>query len=107
MSKIVLNIVEMSGTISKLDEKIEMLENIYKELNVKMKAIDGSSEVWSGDCQSSAYKSYLSVASDFPNSINKMKSLRIFLENTLNNYINSDITINESIDKNLEGLDLE
>ena len=107
MSKIVLNIVEMSQAISKLDEIIEKVENIYKEMNNKMKEIDGSGSSWSGDSQQEAYKCYLAISSEFPNSLNKIKSIKQFLENVLNSYINSDNSLNESINKNIAGLDLE
>ena len=107
MSKMVLNIVEMTQAISKLDGMIEKLENTYKDINTKMKCIDGTSDTWEGDTQSEAYKCYLTIASDFPNSLDKMKALRLFLENALNSYINGDKTIYESIDKNIEGLDFE
>ncbi len=106
MDNILINEEELASIISKLDERIKKLEDIHNELDSKVKDIDGSSEIWSGETQKKAYDNYLEYSKDFTNSINNIKSLKIFLENTLNNYLNSDKKINDSIDKNEDNLDI-
>ena len=107
MNKMVMNIVEMTSIISKLDEKIQSLENIFKELNNRMKDIDGSSDVWNGESQNAACKCYVTIANDFPKTIEQLKALRVFLENALNSYLVGDSVLNKSIDNNEAGLDVE
>ena len=104
---IILNVVEMSQIISRLEQAIDKLENAYKDLNNKMKMIDDSSNFLSGDIQNEAYKCYLTIASDFSNSLKKMKALKEFLGNVVNSYISGDNSLINSINKNIQGLDLE
>lgn len=106
MDNIVVNQEELESIITKLDSKIKSLEEIYKELDNKVAIIDGSNDIWSGDIQKKAYDKYLSISKEFASSINNIKALRIFLENTLANYTNSDKKINESIENNKNNLDI-
>lgn len=106
MNDIVIKEESMKDIISKLDLEINKLESIYNELDSKVSCINESSDIWSGDCQKKAYDNYLSISSDFPNIVNQMKSLKIFLENTLNNYLNSDKVLNDSIENNKDDLDV-
>ena len=106
-NKMVMDIVEMTNTITKIDNTIQKLENAYKELNDRMKDINDSSEIWNGESQSAAYKRYVTIANDFPNSIDQMKALRNFLENALNSYIVGDSVLDKSINNNEAGLDVE
>ncbi len=104
MNDILINEEEMLLIISKLEEKIKGLESIYSELDEKVKIINGSNEIWSGSAQQAAYEKYLTISKGYPNTVNQMKALKVFLENTLSNYINSDKKINESIENNKEEL---
>ena len=106
MNDIVINVDELTKIITKLDNKISELETIYNELDTKLKVIDGSTNIWSGDTQKSAYDNYLNISKDFPNTINQVKSLKIFLQTTLDNYLNSDKSLNEDIENNKEELDI-
>ena len=106
MNKILIDYEQMSQTISLLDNEIKKLETIYNELDNKIKATIISGDIWSGFTADRAKESYLSISKEYSNTINQMKSLKIFLENTLNNYINGDSKINESIEKNLKELDI-
>ena len=107
MDNILINEEEMKNAISKLEDQISKLEEIYKEIDNKMKDIDDSSSILSGDVEKAAYNYYLKISSGFPNSINQMKSLKVFLENTLNNYINSDKKLNDNIEDNKEELEIK
>ena len=106
MDNILINEEELNKIISSLDQKIKNIETIYKDLDDKLKNIDGSNDVWVGDAQKSAYDKYLNISKGYENSINKIKSLKVFLENTLNNYLNSDKKLNETIDKNQDNLEI-
>lgn len=106
MNDILIDYEQVSQIITSLDNEIKKLEDIYNEINNKMKAIDGSSDIWKGFAQERAYQNYLNISNEYPNTINQMKSLKLFLENSLNNYINGDNKINESIENNLKELDI-
>lgn len=107
MDNILINEEEMKNTISKLDEEISKLESIYNDIDNKMKEIDENSDIFSGDVEKTAYDYYLKISSGFPNSINQMKSLKVFLENTLSNYMNSDQKLNKSIEDNKDNLEIK
>lgn len=104
MDKIVINIVEMKNTITKLNEKIIKLENTYGDINNKIKPIFDE-DIWSGDVEKLAYDKYIEISTGFNDSINKMKLLKEYLDKTLNSYINSDKYLKEYIDKNEDKFD--
>ena len=106
MDDIVIKEDEMRLIISKLEDKIKNLEGIYSELDNKLKAIDGTSDIWTGSAREAAYEKYTTISKNYLGTVNQIKALKIFLENTLNNYLNSDKKINESIENNKEELDI-
>ena len=106
MKDILINEEEMLLIISKLEEKIKNLESIYSELDVRLKAIDGTSDVWNGSAQQAAYSKYSIISGNYPNTTNQIKALKEFLRTTLNNYLNSDKKLNDSIENNKEELDI-
>ena len=107
MNDIEVNVDELTKIITKLDSKISELETIYGELDTKLKVIDGSSDIWSGNTQKNAYDNYLNISKGFQNTLNQVKSLKIFLQTTLDNYLNSDKSLNENIENNKEKLDVD
>lgn len=106
MDKIVINIIEMKNTITKLNEKIIKLENIYSDINNKVKPIFDK-DIWSGDVEKISQDKYLELSTGFNDSINKMKSLKDYLDKTLNSYINSDKYIKDYIEKNEDKFDTQ
>lgn len=107
MNNIMINEGEISKIISKLQGKIVELENIYKDLNNKMKIIDESSEELNGDIRQSVYDAYKKISDSFPDSINQMNSLKIFLQDMLDSYTSEDKNINETIEKNVDNLTIK
>ena len=106
MDEMIINSEELELVISNLEEKIKNLNNSYEELNNKLKIIDETSEVWTGTARIAAYNKYLEISKNYTSTLNQVKALKIFLENTLNNYLNSDNKINESIENNKEDLEV-
>ncbi len=104
MNDILINEDEMKLIISSLDDKTKKLEDIYNELNNKVKVLDGTSDVWTGSAREAAYNKYTTISNNFTSTVNQIKALKIFLENTLNNYLSGDQKINESIENNKEEL---
>ena len=106
MNGILINEEELKLIISKLEEKIDNLENIYVELDNKLKVIDETSNLWTGSTREVAYNKYLEISKNYTSTINQVKALKIFLENTLNSYLSSDNKIKESIENNKENLSI-
>ncbi len=107
MNDILINEEELNKIITKVDAEIKNMENIYQELDNKLKEIDGSTETWTGNTQKIAYDKYLSISKQFPNSIEQMKSLKDFMKNALDNYVESDKSINKDINNNQDDLTVE
>ena len=106
MNSILIDSEQISQTITQIDNEIKNLETIYSEINDKVQIIDGSHDTWRGLTQEKAYENYQNIYSDFSKTINQMKSLKLFIENSLNNYINGDNKINENIENNKDELDI-
>ena len=106
MNEILIKEEEMRQIISKLETQIKNVESIYTELDNKLKVIDGSSNVWTGSAREAAYEKYKAISSNYASTVNQIRALKIFLETTLDNYLNGDEKINESIENNKEGLDV-
>jgi len=107
MDNIYLNITEMEQRIIEIDNNIFKLENIYNELNSKMKIINGPNELWDSDTQKKSYDKFLNLLDVYSNSINQMKSLKVFLKDTLNSYRNSENKLNDTINSNGDNLDVQ
>lgn len=95
-----INVNEYEIMLEKFSKEIENLQNIYNHIDMKAKLLDGNDRTWKGRAQKAAYTYYESINKSFPESINKFKDYKKFLEKTLTNYVNSDKDINESIEKN-------
>ncbi len=92
--------------ISALDKEIKNLEEIYSDINMRIKIIDGTDPIWKGRTQKAVYSYYEEIASGFNDTVKKFKDISIFLNRTLENHLNSDKSINESVDSNVENLDV-
>ncbi len=95
-----INVNEYEILLEKFSKEIDNLQNIYDRIDIKAKLLNGNDPTWKGRAQKAAYTYYESINKNFPESINKFKDYKKFLEKTLTNYVNSDKDINESIEKN-------
>ncbi len=89
-----------------IEEKTKELENVYKELNDKLKILDGSNKVWKGKAQSTFYDYYTGVSAHFPDIVDQFNSYSLFLAETIENYNSRDRDIGNDIDKNEENFNV-
>lgn len=103
---IIIKEQEFRDAISNLDKEIANLERIYSEIENKSKKLDGNDEMWKSDTQKAIYDYYISVSKDFPSNIERLKSLRSYLNTTLDNYIEEESGINNDVDTNIDNLSI-
>jgi len=92
--------------VSLLNEKIKTIEEIFSDIDKKMKMIDGTSDVWQCDSQDVTYKSYKTISKTFPNMVEQLTSYKLFLEKTIDNYKKGEADINKEINDNENNLDV-
>ena len=97
---------EFKKTITALDAEITNLENIYEQITKKAKKLDGNDDMWKGKAQKALYDYYESVARDFPDTVERIKSFSTYLKNTLDNYVAGENSINKDVDESKENLDV-
>lgn len=89
-----------------LVEKTKELEDLYKEMNDKLKILDGTNMTWKGKAQEAFYDHYTRVSAHFPDIIDQLNSYTLFLAETIETYNNRDEDMNTDVDNNDERLDL-
>ena len=89
-----------------LEEKIKELDALYKDMNNKVKILDGTNDTWKGKAQEAFYDHYTRVSAHFPDIIDQLNSYTLFLAETIETYNNRDEDMNTDVDNNDERLDL-
>jgi uncharacterized protein YukE len=89
-----------------LEEKTKQLEELYKELDMKLEELDGTDQTWKGKAQETFYNHYIGVSAHFPDVVDQFNSYVLFLAETIENYNNRNKDISEDIDKNENNLDV-
>lgn len=97
---------EFRKIIAALDNEINKLESIYNDINNKAQKLDGNDEMWHGNTQVAVYEYYESISKDFPDTVDRIKSFRDYLQTTLDNYINAEKSIDKDVDTNQENLNI-
>ena len=106
MNKVYMDSYSLDLINFSLDEKTNELEDLYKEMNDKLKVLDGTNQTWKGKAQETFYDHYTRVSAHFPDVIDQLRSYSLFLAETIENYSNRDNDINEDIDKNEDKMDV-
>lgn len=89
-----------------LEEKIKELETLYKEMNQKLKVLDGTNDTWKGKAQETFYDYYTRVSSHFPDVIDQLNAYSLFLAQTVEEYNEREEAILSDEEKNTENLDM-
>lgn len=87
-----------------LEEQTKKLEQLYKELDMKLEELDGTDQTWKGKAQETFYNHYTGVSAHFPDVVDQFNSYVLFLAETIENYNNRNKDISEDIDKNEDNL---
>ena len=90
----------------KIEEKTKELDTLYKEMNDKLKVLDGTNLTWKGKAQEAFYDHYTRVSAHFPDIIDQLNSYTLFLAETIENYNNRDKDMNDDIDNNEDKIDI-
>ncbi len=89
-----------------IEEKTRELENIYKELDDKLKILNGQDPTWKGKAQETFYDYYIRVSAHYPDVVDQLNSYVLFLAETIENYNKRDKDISGDVDKNEDNLDV-
>lgn len=100
-------VIDVEGLDSIISSLTTRLDNI-KELNSEMNSYvtESIQNNWDSAITDKMLKYYSNVSMKTQDHINKIESLKIFLENTKENYINGDNSINNDIEKNINELSI-
>ncbi len=89
-----------------IEEKTRELENIYNELDNKLKILNGQDQTWKGKAQETFYDYYTRVSAHYPDVVDQLNTYVLFLAETIENYNKRDKDISGDVDKNEDNLDV-
>lgn len=89
-----------------LEQKTKELEDLYKDMNLKLKVLDGTTNTWKGKAQEAFYEHYTRVSAHFPDIIDQLNAYVLFLAETTDTYNNRDQEINTDVDNNEDKIDV-
>lgn len=102
--EMVIDIEKLDSIISSMDRNIKEIREIDNEMNSHV--IEVLNNNWDSIVKDNILKYYSNVSNELKDNINKIESLKIFLENTKENYLNSDNSLNDDIEKNISELSI-
>lgn len=89
-----------------LQQKTKELEDLYKDMNLKLKVLDGTNATWKGKAQEAFYDHYTRVSAHFPDIIDQLNAYVLFLAETTDTYNNREKDIDTDIDNNEDKIDV-
>lgn len=89
-----------------LEEKIKELEEMYNNMNNKIKVLDGTNDTWKGKAQEAFYDYYTRVSSHFPDVVDQLRAYSVFLAQTVEEYHEREQSIQDDEEKNTNNLDI-
>ena len=89
-----------------LEEKIKELDALYKDMNNKVKILDGTNDTWKGKAQEAFYDYYTRVSSHFPDVVDQLNAYSLFLAQTVEEYNEREQSILDDEEKNTMNLDM-
>lgn len=104
-SLVITNTDEFERIIRTLKESLNRMNDSFKNEKNFMKKID-KTDTWTGEVQEKVYSKYLSLSDCYDPVIESLGTYIKFLENTLNSYISTEMTINKNIENNIDELDV-
>lgn len=81
--------------VSKLDNDILNLKEIYKNLEIKMNNLD---EIWTGEVKELCVQRYKEICINIEEKINNLEQFKSFLIESVGEYESFDAKTNESVD---------
>lgn len=99
-----IDIEKLNDIISSLDGKIKSIKETSSEMTSHINEVLNNN--WDSIVKEKTLVYYSNVSNEIKDNINKLESLKIFLENTKENYLNSDNSLNDDIEKNIDELSI-
>ena len=93
-----MNVENMKTIVNSFKGKINALNEVYKDIELKNKEIDGSCDTWKGDNQKKFQQFFSQTINKYPKNIDKLNEFYSFLVKTIENYEERDQDINRDID---------
>ena len=99
---IVIDLEQLDTIISSLNSNINNIKATNDEMTSHIKDVLDNN--WDSIVKEKMLSYYSNVSMEIKDNINKLESLKIFLENTKENYLSSDNSLNDDIQKNIDEL---
>jgi len=101
---IVIDVEKLDTIISSLNNKIKSIKELNDEMTSYITEVLNNN--WDSIVREKILDYYSNISIKIKDNINKLESLKIFLENTKDNYLNSDNSLNDDIEKNIDELSI-
>lgn len=105
-SDISINTEKLSEILAKLEEKTNLLNETFSNMDKEMKKFDGSEKIWKGKTQEILYSGYMKVSKEYPAIIEQLNVYNKFLHTTIDDYKKTEKRIDSDINRNSEDLDV-
>ncbi len=102
-----MDINNLSLLAFSIENKIDEIDEVYKEIKNKLSSIDGTNNIWRGKGATAFVNLYQSVVKDFTPTIEELEKYNLFLASTIENYEKIENNIKEDIEKNSENLKID
>ena len=102
---VITNSEEFERIINTLKESLLRMSGGFDKEKDFMKKID-KTDTWSGEVQEKVYAKYQELSNCYNPVVESLSTYVKFLENTINSYKASENTINNSIEENLDNLNV-
>ena len=104
-SIIITNSLEFEQIIANLKESLKRIKDSFDNETNFMKKIDNT-DIWTGEVQNKVYLKYKKISNCYVPVIESLSLYIRFLENVINDYKKAETSINQSIENNLENIDV-
>ena len=104
-SIIITNSLEFEQIIANLKESLKRIKDSFDNETNFMKKIDNT-DIWTGEVQNKVYLKYKKISNCYEPVIESLSLYIRFLENVINDYKKAETSINQSIENNLENIDV-
>ena len=102
---VITNPLEFEQVIKELKESLIRMSDCFNNEKTFMKKID-KTDIWTGETQDKVYLKYQELSNCYSPVLESLSTYIKFLEVVINDYKNAMQTIENSIDNNLDNLDV-
>ena len=92
--------------IDKLNGEINKLEEIYKDIKLKLEVLNGQDNIWKGTAQVKLYEYLIELEKEFTTTIENYRKYKDYLQITLDNYKRGEETLENAVEEARDNLDV-